>query len=105
MATSPSIPISRRTSSANRGGTSPASGPGSAPAERYLSRILNRITVPGGLYLATVAVLPSLLMALWHITGYHLSGTTLLISVGVCLETMRQIDSQLMMRNYEGFLK
>ena len=44
-------------------------------------------------------------MALWNITGYPYFGTTLLISVGVALETMKQIDSQLMMRNYEGFLK
>ena len=49
--------------------------------------------------------MPSLLMALWHITEFPFYGTTLLISVGVALETMRQIDSQLMMRNYEGFLK
>ena len=50
-------------------------------------------------------MLPSLLMALWNISGYPFYGTTLLIAVGVSLETMRQIDSQLMMRNYEGFLK
>jgi len=87
-----------------QGGYIPGIRPGQ-PTERYLSRILNRITVPGGLYLAVVAVLPSLLMALWHITGYPFYGTTLLIGVGVSLETMRQIDSQLMMRNYEGFLK
>ena len=52
-----------------------------------------------------VAVVPSLLMALWHLNRFPFYGTTLLISVGVALETMRQIDSQLMMRNYEGFLK
>ncbi len=59
----------------------------------------------GALFLATVAVVPSILMSLWHLTGFPFYGTTLLISVGVALETMRQIDSQLMMRNYEGFLK
>ena len=48
---------------------------------------------------------PSILMALWHLNSFPFYGTTLLISVGVALETMRQIDSQLMMRNYEGFLK
>ena len=53
----------------------------------------------------SVAVVPSLLMALWHLNRFPFYGTTLLISVGVALETMRQIDSQLMMRNYEGFLK
>ena len=87
-----------------QGGYIPGIRPG-PPTERYLARILNRITVPGGLYLALVAVLPSLLMALWNIQGYPFYGTTLLIAVGVSLETMRQIDSQLMMRNYEGFLK
>jgi len=87
-----------------QGGYIPGIRPG-LPTEKYLGRILNRITVPGGLYLALVAVLPSLLMALWNIRGYPFYGTTLLIAVGVSLETMRQIDSQLMMRNYEGFLK
>jgi preprotein translocase subunit SecY len=87
-----------------QGGYIPGIRPG-PPTEKYLARILNRITVPGGLYLALVAVLPSLLMALWNIRGYPFYGTTLLIAVGVSLETMRQIDSQLMMRNYEGFLK
>jgi len=87
-----------------QGGYIPGIRPGQ-PTERYLARILNRITVPGGLYLATVAVLPSLLMALWNLRAYPFYGTTLLIAVGVTLETMKQIDSQLMMRNYEGFLK
>jgi preprotein translocase subunit SecY len=87
-----------------QGGYIPGIRPG-PPTEKYLSRILNRITVPGGLYLATVAVLPSLLMALWNLHAYPFYGTTLLIAVGVSLETMKQIDSQLMMRNYEGFLK
>jgi len=50
-------------------------------------------------------LLPSALLAAWHITGIPFFGTTLLISVGGALETMKQIDSQLMMRNYEGFLK
>ena len=54
---------------------------------------------------ATIALLPSLFLAFWNITNYPFAGTTLLISVGVALETMKQIDSQLMMRNYEGFLK
>src|ERR1700678_27426 len=80
-----------------QGGYIPGIRPG-PPTERYLARILNRITLPGGLYLALVAVTPSLLMADWKITGAPFFGTTLLIAVGVSLETMRQIDSQLMMR-------
>ena len=87
-----------------QGGYVPGIRPG-PPTEKYLSQILNRITLPGGAYLAVVAVVPSLLLALWHLSGYPFYGTTLLIAVGVSLETMKQIDSQLMMRNYEGFLK
>jgi preprotein translocase subunit SecY len=87
-----------------QGGFIPAIRPG-PQTERYLSHILSRLTVPGSLFLATVAVLPSVLMAAWNINRFPFYGTTLLISVGVALETMKQIDSQLMMRNYEGFLK
>ncbi len=61
--------------------------------------------MPGALFLGAVAVIPSLLMALWNLNRFPFYGITLLISVGVALTTMRQIDSQLMMRNYEGFLK
>ncbi len=87
-----------------QGGFIPGIRPG-APTERYFVHLLNRLTVVGALFLGAVAVVPSLLMAAWHINRFPFYGTTLLISVGVALETMRQIDSQLMMRNYEGFLK
>ena len=87
-----------------QGGFIPAIRPG-PQTERYFSHVLSRLTVPGSLFLATVAVLPSVLMAAWNINRFPFYGTTLLISVGVALETMKQIDSQLMMRNYEGFLK
>jgi len=87
-----------------QGGFVPGIRPG-LPTERYFSKMLTRITVVGALFLAAVAVVPSLLMAVWHINRFPFYGTTLLIAVGVALETMRQIDSQLMMRNYEGFLK
>jgi preprotein translocase subunit SecY len=87
-----------------QGGYIPGIRPG-GPTVRHLQFILNRITLPGSLFLAFVALLPSLALAWWHISRYPFAGTTLLIAVGVALETMKQIDSQLMMRNYEGFLK
>ena len=85
-----------------QGGFIPGIRPGSATT-RYLEHILTRITLPGSLFLATVAVLPSIVAILWNISlGF--SGISILIVVGVALETMKQIESQLMMRNYEGFL-
>ncbi|MGH9155543.1 MAG: preprotein translocase subunit SecY [Acidimicrobiales bacterium] len=87
-----------------QGGYIPGIRPG-LPTERHLASILNRITLPGALFLAFVALLPSILLAVWDINSFAFAGTTLLIAVGVALETMKQIDSQLSMRNYEGFLK
>jgi preprotein translocase subunit SecY len=87
-----------------QGGYIPGFRPGPA-TEHYLGHILNRITLPGSLFLAAVALTPSIFLSAWHITTIPFAGTTLLISVGVALETMKQIDSQLMMRNYEGFLQ
>src|SRR4029077_249869 len=79
-----------------QGGYIPGYRPG-PPTERYLTSILNRITLPGSLFLAFVALLPSLLLAAWNIHNVPFAGTTLLIAVGVALETMKQVDSQMMM--------
>jgi preprotein translocase subunit SecY len=87
-----------------QGGYIPGIRPG-PPTERHLQNILNRITLPGALWLALIALLPSIFLAFWNIQNYPFAGTSLLIAVGVCLETMKQVDSQLMLRNYEGFLK
>jgi preprotein translocase subunit SecY len=86
-----------------QGGFIPGIRPG-PPTERYLAKVLNRITLPGSLFLAFIAAVPLLVFAVWNISQFPFGGTALLITVGVALETMRQIDSQLMMRNYEGFL-
>jgi preprotein translocase subunit SecY len=87
-----------------QGGFIPGIRPG-PPTERYLAQILNRITLPGSLFLAAIAILPEIALAVKKLNSFPFGGTTILIAVGVALETMKQIDSQLMMRNYEGFLK
>jgi preprotein translocase subunit SecY len=97
-------PYQQADSIRKQGGYIPGIRPG-PPTEQYLSKILNRITLPGSCFLATVALLPSVFLASWHITTIPFFGTTLLIAVGVSLETIKQVDSQLMMRNYEGFLR
>lgn len=88
-----------------QGGFIPGYRPG-PPTERYLAKVLSRITLPGALFIAAVALVPNLLVSVF-LPGTQVSfaGTSILIAVGVALETMKQIDSQLMMRNYEGFLK
>ena len=85
-----------------QGGFIPGIRPG-PPTERYLAKVLNRITLPGGLFLTFIAVIPYIVLKAWHIQD-PFGGTTILIAVGVMLETFKQLDSQLMMRNYEGFL-
>jgi preprotein translocase subunit SecY len=86
-----------------QGGFIPGIRPG-PPTERYLAKVLNRITLPGALFLMAVALMPMLVLKFWNITQFPLGGVSILIVVGVMLETMKQLDSQLMMRNYEGFL-
>ena len=85
------------------GGFIPGIRPGRPTAE-YLDRILTRLTLAGAIFLAFIALLPNLMTA---ITGVNVSfgGTSLLIAVGVALDTMKQLESQLLMRNYQGFMK
>ena len=85
-----------------QGGFIPGVRPG-RQTERHLAHILNRITLPGSIFLATISVLPSIAGAVWNIQ-IAFSGVSILIVVGVALETMKQIESQLTMRNYEGIL-
>ena len=87
-----------------QGGFIPGIRPG-PPTERYLAQVLNRITLPGSIFLMVIAIIPLLVFAAWNIRQFPFGGTAILITVGVALETMKQIDSQLMMRNYEGFLR
>ncbi len=85
-----------------QGGFVPGIRPGSQTVA-HLQHILNRITLPGAIFLGVVAVLPSIAGTIWNI-GIAFSGVSLMIVVGVALETMKQVESQLTMRNYEGFL-
>ena len=87
-----------------QGGFIPGVRPG-PQTERYLARIVNRITLPGAVFIAIVATIPYVLTWAAGIQTLGFAGTSLLIAVGVALEVMRQIDSQLTLRNYEGFLK
>jgi preprotein translocase subunit SecY len=85
------------------GGFIPGVRPGKKTAE-YIDHVLTRITLPGALFLALISVLPDLLIR-WFNVPFYFGGTSLLIVVGVALDTVRQMESHLLMRNYEGFLK
>jgi preprotein translocase subunit SecY len=85
------------------GGFIPGVRPGRPTAE-YLDRILSRLTFPGALYLGAVAALPTILIAQTS-ANFFFGGTSILIVIGVALDTVKQLEAQLMMRNYEGFLK
>jgi preprotein translocase subunit SecY len=87
------------------GGFIPGIRPGRPTAE-YLSYVLNRLTTPGSLYLAVVSVLPLIALGYMGVSNQlPFSGVSLLIMVGVGLDTVKQIESQLQQRNYEGFLR
>ena len=85
------------------GGFIPGKRPGAKTSE-YIDRIITRITLPGAVFFALVAILPMYLIVHFKIPFYF-GGTSLLITVGVVLDTVQQIEAQLMMRHYEGFLK
>jgi preprotein translocase subunit SecY len=98
-------PVKQADTIRKQGGFIPGIRPG-PQTERHLAKILSRITLPGALFIALVALLPALLLAVFNVDRFAgFGGVSLLIAVGVALETMKQIDSQLMMRNYESFLK
>jgi preprotein translocase subunit SecY len=85
------------------GGFIPGVRPGRPTAE-FLDRILARLTFPGALFLAAIAALPTILISQTN-ANFAFGGTSILIVIGVALDTMKQLEAQLMMRNYEGFLK
>ncbi len=100
-------PVDQADNLRKHGGYIPGIRPG-PPTAQYLDRVLTRLTLPGALYLAVVATLPSLFIVYGgfsQATAGALGGTSVLIAVGVALDTMRQMESQMMMRSYEGFLR
>jgi len=101
-------PVQQADNLRKQGGFIPGIRPG-PQTESYLAKVLNRITLPGAVFVAMLAILPTVLVRILlgssgSGAAYAFGGTSLLIAVGVALETMKQVDSQLMMRNYEGFL-
>ena len=105
-------PVRQADNIRKQGGFVPGVRPG-PQTERYLGKILNRITLPGALFIAFVALIPTVLLSLTSDLGamggggaaIGFGGVSILIAAGVALETMKQVDSQLLQRNYEGFLK
>ncbi len=96
-------PIDQADNLKKYGGFIPGIRPG-RPTAVYLDKVLTRITFPGALFLAAIVLLPTLLIRLLGVPFYF-GGTSLLIVIGVALDTMKQMESQLLMRHYEGFLK
>jgi preprotein translocase subunit SecY len=100
-------PVDQADNLRKQGGYIPGIRPG-PPTAAYLDRVLTRLTLPGACYLALVAVAPALIIHYLNssqATRSYVGGTSVLIAVGVALDTMRQMESQMMMRRYEGFLR
>jgi len=96
-------PIDQADNLKKYGGFVPGIRPG-RPTAAYLDRVLTRITLPGALFLAFIVLLPTILIKYMGI-NFYFGGTSILIVIGVALDTMQQMESQLLMRHYEGFLK
>lgn len=86
------------------GGFIPGIRPGKPTAE-YIARVMNRITLAGAVFLALIAIMPNFILLATRIPNIYFGGTALLIVVGVALDTMKQIESHLLMRSYQGFIK
>jgi len=97
-------PIEVANNMKKQGGFIPGIRPG-RPTSEQLGKIVSRITLVGAIFLALVAVLPNFMLLVTDIPGLQFGGTALLIVVGVALETMKQVESHLLMRQYQGFMR
>ena len=100
-------PVDQADNLRKQGGYIPGIRPG-APTAQYLDRVMTRLTLPGALFLGVIAIAPTIFIkygGFSQAVAQALGGTSILIVVGVALDTMRQMESQVMMRHYEGFLK
>jgi len=86
------------------GGFIPGIRPGRPTAE-YISRVMSRVTLAGAVFLALIAILPNFVLLATRIPNIYFGGTSLLIVVGVALDTMKQVESHMLMRSYQGFIK
>ncbi len=96
-------PVEMANNLRKNGGAIPGQRPGKPTAE-FIKRVLNKVTFIGALFLGVVALFPSVFGKLTNIYGLTIGGTSIMIVVGVALETVQQIESQMMMRHYKGFL-
>ena len=87
-----------------QGGFVPGVKPGTRTAE-YIDRVLTRVTLPGAIYLALIAMIPFWIFSIFNITTFYFGGTSLLIVVGVGLDTVQQAQQLLLLRHYDGFMK
>ena len=96
-------PVEMANNLRKNGGAIPGQRPGKPTAD-FIKRVLNKVTFIGALFLGVVALFPSVFGKLTGFTSLTIGGTSLMIVVGVALETVQQIESQMMMRHYKGFL-
>ena len=97
-------PIEMANNMKKSGGYIPGYRPGK-PTSDYISKVASRLNLTGAIFLGIIAVLPVVVGAVFNISGMQIGGTSLLIMEGVALESVRQIESQMVMRNYKGFLE
>ena len=97
-------PIEMSNNMKKNGGFIPGIRPG-RPTSDYIARVLSRVTLAGAFFLAFIAVIPIFMNLGLHISNFSIGGTSSLIVVGVALETVQKMESQMLMRHYKGFLE